>query len=538
MLTKPLFGVILTLCLGVTALAAPQENIEAHLSRTATTDLQVRTELSLNIYRQEPYQAEYTVQVPYDVQETYYVDVPYQTTETYYENVPYTERVPYTDYEDYYDNEYVCRNVTRYREECHNERVCAPGGRVCQPITECGTNARGEKVCKTRNECRDDGPRECRDIPKCSQVPYQDRQCNYESVRKSRPVTRYRDEVRYRQELRTRTVTKYRQEARTRTVTKYRDENRCCVTKYRDIFDHQFTQPVAVIFPTEAALQGTETESLHLTLSGDQNTPQVRLSVNSNIFNYEVAEERFDGREKVFVLKLLPKWTLQNAGAITIKDLKLVFTNGQAAVQFGESVASPRLVTTYSVQIRDQQSQTLVGEAQVQNQEARGIQIPFANLSRENKYDVHLLVERQGSNVAGGSLSFELSTTYEKKELDAQEIQDLRKEGLVQLVGIEGTGENRGLLFKDLTPSVDEVHSTYKLVVWKKLSTGKIEWLGEKAFPREPLSRGGSDLAISFKAVGVNPPQGQKLYFDLVVNRTSDVYLRNQKVQFIVSKTF
>ncbi|WP_413613425.1 hypothetical protein [Bdellovibrio sp. HCB-110] len=535
---KPLFGVILTLLLGATSFAAPQEKTQDIIKRELSSGTTVRTEMSLNVYRQEPYQAEYTEQVPYQAEETYYVDVPYQTTETYYENVPYTERVAYTDYEEYWDNEYVCHNVTKYRQECHNERVCAPGGRVCQPITECGTNARGERICKTRNECRDEGPRDCRDVPQCRQVPYTDRECGYDRVRKTRTVTKYRDEIRYRQEQRTRTVTKYRQEARTRTVTKYREETRCCVTKYRDVFDHQFTQPVAVIFPAEAVLLAGEVERIQVTLRGSESAPIVNISVNSDVFGYAIEQTRMDGREKVFVLKLVPKWSEQNAGTATVQGLKLSFNKGQGKVSFKETVASARLVSAYTLEIRDQQSQAVVLEERLQGTEAKVFEIATPGLAREGKYTVLLHVERHGVNVAGGALSFDQTISYEKKELDQDEIQNLKNKDQVQLISIEGQGAERVVVIRDQTPAMEEIQSTYKLVVWKKLSNGKIEWLGEKSFTRDSIARAGDELGIALKAIGLNPAANVKLYMDLVVNRTSAQYLGGQKVQFIVSKTF
>lgn len=538
MFVKPLFGVILTLFVGASSFAASQEKRQDILTRTIDSGNTVRTELSMDVMRQEPYQAEYTEKVPYQVQENYTVDIPYQDTETYYENVPYTERVAYTDYETYYDNEYVCESVTRYRQECHNERVCAPGGRTCQPVTECGTNAHGEHICKTRDVCRDDGPRDCRDVPQCRQVPYQDQQCGYKSVRKTRPVTKYRDETRYRQEQRTRTVTRYRQETRTRTVTKYREETRCCVTKYREVFDHQFAQPVAVTFPAEAALLAGEAEKIQVTLSGEESAPVVNVTVQSNVFNYVVDQTRTNGREKEFVLKLVPKWTEQNAGTATVQGLKLSFSNGQAAVTFKETVASARTTSVYTVEVRDQQSSAVIVQQRLENAEAKVIAIPAAGLARDGKYTVLLHVERKGVNVAGGALSFDQTISYEKKELDKDEIALLKNKDQVQLVSIEGQGADRVVIVRDQTPALEEIKSTYKLVVWKKLASGNIDWLGEKSFTREEIARAGDELGISLKAIGVNPPAGQKLYFDLVVNRTSAQYLGSQKVQFIVSKTF
>ncbi|WP_374001803.1 hypothetical protein [Bdellovibrio bacteriovorus] len=561
MTLKPLIGVIVTLMIGASAFAAPQETKQTTLTRTAQSANTVRGELSANVYKQEPYQANYTEQVPYQAEETYYVDVPYQaeetytvdipyqTTETYYENVPYTERVAYTDYEEYWDTEYQCRNVTKYRQECSNERLCEPGGRTCQPITECGTNAHGERICKTRNECTE-GPRVCRDVPSCRQVPYTDRECSNERVRKTRPVTRYRDETHYRQELRTRTVTKYRQEtrtrtvtkyrseARTRTVTKYREETRCCVTKYREVFDHQFTQPVSVIFPQEAALLAGESEQIKLVLSGTEAKPEVQMTIQSDIFTYVVAESKQEGREKVFVVKTTPKWNEANAGTATVTDLKLQFNKGQGQITFKETIGSARVTSVYTVVIRDQQSQAVVFEQRAENTAAKIVTIATPGLAREGQYSIQLRVERHGVNVASGALSFEQTALYEKKELDQDEVQNLKNASQVQILRIEGAGADRVVIIRDQTPAMEEVQSQYKLVVWKKLSNGKIEWLGEKNFTREAIALAGEELGIALKAINLNPSPSTKLYMDLVVRRDSAQYLGGQKVQFIVNKTF
>lgn len=534
---KPLFGVIVTLMLAMSASAAPQEKTDINVTRTVESGTTLRAELAANVYRQEPYQAEYTEQVPYQAEETYYVDVPYRTTETYYENVPYTERVAYTDYEEYYDREYQCRNETRYRQECRNERLCEPGGRTCQPITECGTNARGERICKTRNECTD-GPRVCRDVPSCRQVPYSERVCEWENVRKTRPVTRYRDEIRYRQELRTREVTKYRKEARTRTVTRYREETRCCVTRYREVFDHQFTQPVGVIFPQEAVLMAGEKETVRMILRGSEQNPDVQISVKSDIFTYSVAEVRQEGREKVFILKMSAKWIPTNAGTATVKGLKLQFSKGLGKVTFENTVASARLNSVYTLEIRDEQSQAILFENRLESTEARLFEVATPGLARDGKYRVLLHVERYGANVETGALSFDQSVSYEKKGLDQDEVQNLKAASQVQIQRLEGAGADRVVIIQDLTPDIEEVESQYKLVVWKKLSNGKIEWLGEKNFTRESIARSGAELGIALKTLNLNPSSSTKLYMDLVVKRTSAQYLGGQKVQFIVNKTF
>ena len=344
--------------------------------------------------------------------------------------------------------------------------------------------------------------------------------------------------TKYRQETRTRTVTKYRSEARTRTVTKYREETRCCVTKYREVFDHQYTQPVTVIFPQETALLAGESEQIKLVLGGTEAMPEVQVAVESAIFTYVVAESKQEGREKVFVVKTTPKWNDGNAGTATVTGLSLQFTKGQGQITFKETIVSPRMTSVYTVVIRDQQSQAVVFEHRTENTQAKIVTIATPGLSREGQYSIQLRVERHGINVASGALSFEQTALYEKKELDQDEIQNLKNASQVQILRIEGSGAERVVIIRDQTPAMEEVQSQYKLVVWKKLSNGKIEWLGEKNFSREAITVAGDELGIALKALNLNPSSSTKLYMDLVVRRDSAQYLGGQKVQFIVNKTF
>lgn len=128
-----------------------------------------------------------------------------ETTRTEYRwvQVPYTER--------------ICRNETRYRQECRQEpgrQVCRqePGRQVCRntpPRRVCRTRPDGRQICNTqpgRRICRTEpGRRVCRTEPGrrvCRQVPYTERVC--------------RNETRYRQERRAYTVVDTRTKAEVR----------------------------------------------------------------------------------------------------------------------------------------------------------------------------------------------------------------------------------------------------------------------------------------------------------------------------------
>ena len=191
---------VLSALVAVTAHAEPNENVQETLTRTASSGMVLQSKLVKNAYRQEPYQAHYTVQIPYQAEETYYVDIPYQDTETY------------TDYETYTDSEYRCENYTDYERQCHNEQECSLTPNI-------GINrAADDVISRPRDPGGNPGPDPyeppgpvrptpvCRDRQVCDNVPVTRQRCGYESVQRQRPVTR------------TRTVTKYRQEARTRKI--------------------------------------------------------------------------------------------------------------------------------------------------------------------------------------------------------------------------------------------------------------------------------------------------------------------------------
>ena len=56
----------------------PPEQPSRSITRTVEQGLSLTTDLTKNQYKQVPYQANYTEQVPYQATETYYEQVPYQ----------------------------------------------------------------------------------------------------------------------------------------------------------------------------------------------------------------------------------------------------------------------------------------------------------------------------------------------------------------------------------------------------------------------------------------------------------------------------
>ncbi|MFP5520662.1 MAG: hypothetical protein ACLGGX_12215 [Bdellovibrionia bacterium] len=496
--------------------ATPTETISTQLIRNSQLGQTLMVELSKNLYRSVPYEAEYTERVPYQEEEIYYIDVPYE------------EYVSYTDYEEYWESEYTCRNRTRYKEECRSERLCEPRPGQCREVEECGRNARGERICKVRKVC-DSEKRECRDVRKCQQIPYVDQDCGFERVIKTRPVTKYRYE------------TRYRKEARTRSVTKYRDVTRCCVTRYQDVFDRQWKQNILIVFPVSTQLLENEVETLSVSLKGTESQPDIDLNIKSDFFQYKIKSKQVRGADLIIELTYDFIYDASNSSVDSIRDLKLKIINGEGVISFKDLAQVPRARTVYNVRVLEQDF--VVSEIEFMAGSKIENEFKVGLLDRLKKYTIVLGVKRQGSLLKDGKLEFETQVQYELKELTSRDLADLQQKDKVQLLSLKGLGEEATLELKDDTLVVDDVKTAYKVVVWKK-NNGKLEWLGEKHLLRGSL-KGEAIKEILLTEAGVSPRTLQnvfkpsaEIYIDVVVKRNSTKYFGTKQVEFIVSRSF
>lgn len=316
----------------ILAQALPAEKKIAQIIRRADSGQLLIDNLSVNLNKT------ITVQVPYIEQ------VPYQAEETYIETVPYQIQVPYTEYITDYRQEQRCNNVTRYRQECRNERQCYrdPGsGQNCRYVEECGTNVHGQRICKTRQVCTNNPPRERCDYRQvCYNVPYTDRECSYVQVPYQREVTRYRTE------------TRYRQETRTRTVTRYRQEQRCCRPETQVVFDRQLQYQLEVHFPSEAILTPNQIETLNIILvSATEQSAQVQLQPLNTIYSYTIANQTVSGSIIRVELAATPKRILSEPDLASLSDSKKL--NVELA---GAGSESALLITDATLDFEDVQT--------------------------------------------------------------------------------------------------------------------------------------------------------------------------------------
>lgn len=377
------------------AQSEPIENTTTTIQRNASSGNLLTGSVSKNIYKNVTVQEPYTIQVPYQATEEYTVDIPYQAQETYTIDVPYQTTETYTDYETRYRNEYrchnvtrtryECRNVTRYRQQCHNEVQCRtiPGQQHCRDVQECGTNALGQPICKTRRVCEGGGSQQvcenrqvCRQEPytdrECGNVPYTEQECRNEQVSYQEPVTRTRTVTKYRQETRTRTVTRYRQETRTRTVTKYREETKCCKAVNKTVFDRQLSFQVEVNFPADAILNPSQSESLNIVLvSADARSARVELAQVQSVHRYFIARQQTTGAVIRVDLAIQPKDILSEGDLAVLSDnTKLLITPDPLPYDKGTlnivdmAPAFRDVVSTYTITLSSfkQDGSVLVGE--------------------------------------------------------------------------------------------------------------------------------------------------------------------------------
>jgi hypothetical protein len=559
---------------------APKETLTTTLSRTSSSGPTANVRLSKNKFRTETYQANYTVSVPYQETETYQVEVPYQV------------QVPYTDYEtDYrqerqchdvtnyrdeyrcedvtnYRDEYRCEDRTSYRQECRNEQQCyivpgsGGGGEQCHDVQECGTNAQGQQICKTRRVCETvaggEPQRRCENKQICERVPYNDRQCSNVRVpytdRQCRNIrVPYSDRqcemvnVPYqRQVTRYRTETQTRTEDRTRTVTKYRNEDRCCETKTREVFDQQLQFQVQILFPQNAVLVANETETFDIALASVQ-PGSVAVTLKNTIYGYEVLSQSVSGEIITVNMGLKPKYDLSNAGESSIKSLKISYSAQlqKFVVVVDDSIldssSANRLQTISSIEIRDLLTDQII-ETQpvgVLVNGKKGIAV-LANLPIDSKLKAILTVQRKGTLIQGGQIQFSKITTYEKKSVQAVNIADLKNESLVKILAQNTNGTNASVSFVDSSEDFSDVTTTYKLTLFELLANDVKKEVGSTSRSKEQIIANGNQLMLAdilgTKAITIlTSGRTFKLYAE--INRVSTSPLLNQAIQFLNKTT-
>ncbi|MFN7453265.1 MAG: hypothetical protein ACK5RO_01265 [Pseudobdellovibrionaceae bacterium] len=536
--TRKLLRVMTQLCMSLlliasNAFAEPAQSPRQTLTRTEQSGLQLGTTLTKNIYRQEPYQAEYTERIPYEV------EVPYTDYEEYYEN----EYRCNTDYEQQCGYENVCRSVPD--RECRQERVCrpTPGRENCQMVEECGTNALGEPICKTRKVCTSEpGGEDCDYVERCSNTSrqecgfeercsstsrqecgyeercsnttrqecsneYQCRQvprerCGYENVRKTRPVTKYR------------------------TETRYREETRCCVTKYKDVYERQDALQLNIKFPQGTELVAGETEQFEAEFLGEAGRADLGLKALKAVFGYKIANKSIQGSNALVELALVPRFTEEQLGPGTISGISL--DAGQLI--FIDKGNHARITSVYKAKLIDKSSGAVIATASGQATAKDKISLPIAgNLIEDVDYKIVLQVTRTGLVLPKGQVQFSAEGSIQFERINPT---DFTREDLVSQPDIQGSKKSAILVFKDRSPKHKAVKTVYQIELIRPagfLGT-KRETMLVKNIDREQVSQSSdgtvklkltTDLGLDGKTAERYISDGRTVYVNLKVIRQS-----------------
>jgi hypothetical protein len=112
-----------------------------------------------------------------------------QESSARYETCYEQEYVCHTEYQQSCGYEQQCHTVPGH-EECRPVQVCTPrpSQQVCHTVTECGTNALGQPICKDREVCENTGGggQDCGYVNECHNTG-STQQCNQQQVCDSRP---------------------------------------------------------------------------------------------------------------------------------------------------------------------------------------------------------------------------------------------------------------------------------------------------------------------------------------------------------------
>jgi hypothetical protein len=177
---------------------------------------------------------------------------------------------------------------------------------------------------------------------------------------------------------------------------------RCCVTKYRDVFDYQAELDVQVIFPQGSELVGNQTESFRVVFSGTANAPDVAIEQLTGRTKYEIDVKDIQGRQAVLLMKVKPlSYPIQEVGELSVTGLKLAIrANESAYVSFADVGQRETLETEYALMVRDEAgnvetSLTVLANTLVDQK----IELP-QKLSLRRTHIVELVVTRSGQGLS------------------------------------------------------------------------------------------------------------------------------------------
>lgn len=297
------------------------------------------------------------------------------------------------------------------------------------------------------------------------------RVCNWEQVPRTRQVTRYRR------------VTQYRDEARTRIVTRTRTEERCCVTRTREVFDHQWQAKVTVNYPERAVLVGNETEKFQLKLVGDEQNPQLVVDPQDTVFGYVPHVQVLSANEFNVTFEIVPKYKAAELAKESIAKVQILQSGVSNLLILSDKGLRNRMTTSYAIQILAADGK-VVAEGAWKVEGTKGTQefrLP-SQLAIGAAAKVNLAVTRE-SELLDQAVKFTTSTDKKVEEDKLYDIKPYIDSAKLAKFSIGGRGEKAVLNFYDLAKDISEVTTTYKI----KVLNSKNVVVAEKSIERAKM---------------------------------------------------
>lgn len=254
-----------------------------------------------------------------------------------------------------------CRWVPGDRQ-CHQERVCEPdrGERNCEMVRECGTNARGEEICKDRKVCHDSPPTERCDYREVCEPGRSEQVCDStpdrqvcedspgEQICEQLPGREYCEDVPGEQICTPREVCNNdpREVCEDIPVRKTRT-----VTRYREVFSHNETLSITVLFPQGSELKDQETETFSIELN-DSVQGGVAITQLSGVNKYEVIGAKRDGLNVTIQLDFVKEKESSDTNN-EIKNVELLKSKQTFFFAFQDHGHRARMKTSFKVILRN-----------------------------------------------------------------------------------------------------------------------------------------------------------------------------------------
>ena len=339
----------------------------------------------------------------------------------------------------------------------------------------------------------------------------------------------------------------YQWVTKTRTITKYKTEYICCNYWDEEVYDHTWSVPVQVNFPTDAVLNSNEEETLTFVLAGTERKPKVELKQKKAIYYYVIVSSKVEAGKMVLTLATKPYLTEKDVGAKSIGNASIEFLDQAADITVADEVTHLRVQSAYILKITEKGAAQPIAETSEITRSGNNIKavIPVT-LDLTKDYVVDLAVQRTGV-VLTKPVTFAVQKKVKAESVDLGKLKDAKR---ITSFSLKYATEKLLLRFRDRTDDFKTVKSKYTVKISTLTKAGDTNPLELAVFNFDRKGRtldSDSRFLISFKEDLKLPietlkalSKGKLLQVEITTVRQSkrfeaDVTL-NQKIPLTVGK--